>query len=213
MVGIHTHIFPLEVVDFIRSGRGPRTIRVDDRDGKESLIVHANGLAYPVSSAFHDPASKLEQMDTDGIDVSVVSVASSLFLYELDLDESERFHRSVNDAAAAYAEADGNRLVAMANVPMNHPEAAAAELRRAHGLGLRGIHIDTSSPLRFHALWSGWQWARKTMSMSSGSRPTPARAPSRDPGPVPTLRTGWGSAPNPVSGIMLRSPERTRTPP
>ena len=144
VVDIHTHIFPLEVVDYIRSGKGPGDVRVEDRAGKEPLIVHGNGLAYPVFPAFYDSAAKLEQMDGDGIDVSVVSMGSSLFLFELDPAETARVHRVVNDAAAAYGEAGGERIVAMATVPMNDPVAAADELRRAHALGLRGAHVGTS---------------------------------------------------------------------
>ncbi len=144
VVDIHTHIFPLEVIDFIRSGKGPSGVRVEDRGGKEPLIVHGNGLAYPVFPAFHDSGAKLEQMDDDGIDVSVVSMGSSLFLFELDPKETARVHRVINDAAAAYAEAGDGRIVAMATVPMNDPAAAAEELRRAHALGLRGAHVGTS---------------------------------------------------------------------
>jgi aminocarboxymuconate-semialdehyde decarboxylase len=144
VVDIHTHVFPLEVIELIRSGGGPEGVRVEDRAGREPLIVHGNGLAYPVFPAFYDPAVKLEQMDADGFDVSVVSIGSSLFLFELDPEETARVHRQVNDAAAAYAEAGEGRIVAMATVPMNDPPAAAEELRRAHGLGLRGAHIGTS---------------------------------------------------------------------
>jgi len=85
-------------------------------------------------------------MDRDGIDVSVISLSPSLFLYWADPGETARVHRVVNDAAAALVERGGDRLTALATVPLNDPPAAAAELRRARTeLGLVGAEIGTSA--------------------------------------------------------------------
>lgn len=145
VVDVHTHFLPLEVVDYFRSGDGPEAVKVEDRDHEAPLIVHANGLRYPVFPSFHDPGAKLEQMERDGIDISVVSIVPSLFLFELAPEETARVHRVINDAAAAYAAAGDGRIVAMATVPMNDPAAASEELRRAHDeLGLHGVEVGTS---------------------------------------------------------------------
>lgn len=145
VVDAHTHFIPLEFVDFLRSGEGPADVTVVDREGRDPLISHSNGLAYPVFPLFHDAAAKLEQMDRDGIDVSLCSIVPSLFLYEVDPADTLRAHRVINDAGAAYARASGGRVAVLATVPMNDPPAAAAELRRACGeLGLTGVEIGPS---------------------------------------------------------------------
>ena len=59
-------------------------LEVVDRDGRDPLVAHDNGLQYPVFDLFHDPAEKLAAMDRDGIDMSLSSISPSLFLYELD---------------------------------------------------------------------------------------------------------------------------------
>ena len=145
VVDIHTHFLPLEIVDFFASGDAPQGIAVSERAGRDPLIVHANGLRYPVFPLFHDVAAKLEQMDRDGIDRALVSIAPTLFLYELEPSETARAHRIINDAAAGLVTRGGGRIAAMATVPLNDPQAAVAELRRAHGLGLRGVEIGTSA--------------------------------------------------------------------
>jgi aminocarboxymuconate-semialdehyde decarboxylase len=145
VVDVHTHFLPREIVNYFASAEGPDAVSVEERPGRDPLVVHANGLRYPVFDLFHDAAAKLAQMDRDGIDRSVVSIVPTLFLYELEPEETARAHRIINDAAAAYVARGGGRLAAMAAVPLNHPEAAVAELRRAHGLGLRGVEIGTSA--------------------------------------------------------------------
>jgi aminocarboxymuconate-semialdehyde decarboxylase len=145
VVDAHTHFIPLEFVDFLRSGEGPADVGVVDREGRDPLISHSNGLAYPVFPLFHDADAKLAQMDGDGIDVSLCSIVPSLFLYEADPSDTLRAHRVINDAGAAYARASGGRIAVLATVPMNDPPAAADELRRACGdLGLCGVEIGPS---------------------------------------------------------------------
>lgn len=145
VVDSHTHFIPVEFLEFLRSGGGPDGLDVVDRDGRDPLIVHANGLTYPVFPVFHDVGAKLEQMDSDGIDISLCSISPSLFLYELDPDDTLRAHRVINDAGAALAERSGGRIHVMACVPMNAPEAAAQELERARReLGLVGVEIGPS---------------------------------------------------------------------
>jgi aminocarboxymuconate-semialdehyde decarboxylase len=145
IVDTHTHFIPMELVEMLRRGEGPADLSLVEREGEDPLIVHANGLRYPVFPLFHDPQAKLEQMDRDGIDVSVISLSSSLFLYAIDPSETARVHRVINEAAAAFAERGAGRLPAMAAVPLNDPRVAATELRRAHSeLGLVGVEIGTS---------------------------------------------------------------------
>jgi aminocarboxymuconate-semialdehyde decarboxylase len=145
VVDVHTHFIPMEFVDLLRGGEGPPGVEVTDREGQDPLVVHDNGLAYPVLPLFHDLGARLEQMDRDGIDVSLVSIVPSLFLYWTDPVETERVSRIINDAGAALAAGSGGRLHALATVPMNDPIAAAAELRRAREeLGMTGVEIGTS---------------------------------------------------------------------
>jgi len=145
VVDAHTHFVPLEFVDFLRgSGAGTGT-EVIDRDGRDPLISHDNGLQYPVFGLFHDPAEKLAQMDRDGIDLSLCSIVPSLFLYEIDPEQTLRAHRVINDAGVAYAERSEGRIAVLATVPLNDPALAQAELRRACGeLGLVGVEIGPS---------------------------------------------------------------------
>jgi aminocarboxymuconate-semialdehyde decarboxylase len=145
IIDTHTHFIPMELVELLRAGQGPRDLSLLEREGEDPLIVHENGLRYPVFPLFHDAAAKLEQMDRDGIEVSLISLSPSLLLYWAEPSETVSAHRVINDAAAAMAGRGGGRLHGVATVPLNDPPAAAAELRRARTeLGLVGALIGTS---------------------------------------------------------------------
>ena len=145
VVDVHTHYIPEEFVDLVGSGKGPTGVSAKQREGKETLLVHDNGLQYPVFDVFSSPEAKIGQMDEDGIDVSVVSISPSLFLYWLDPGETAEVCCGLNEAAAVLASDSGGRIKAMATIPMNDPAAAAAELRRCReDLGLIGAEIGTS---------------------------------------------------------------------
>lgn len=145
VVDVHTHFIPNEFVDRVAAGDGPPGVSVERRPGREPLVLHDNGLCYPVFDVFSDTQAKLRDMDERGIDVSIVSISPSLFFYWLEPRETARVCRTINDAGALMARESGGRIRAMATVPMNDPEAAAVELRRAHDeLGLAGVEIGTS---------------------------------------------------------------------
>ena len=145
VVDVHTHFIPEELIDLIDSGRGPSGLAVERREGKDPLIVHDNGLRYPALRIFRDTGARLEYMDEQGIDVSVISISPSLFLYWLAPAETAAACRLLNDAAAGMAEQAGGRVAVMAAVPLNDPAAAAEELRRAHTeLGVVGVEIGAS---------------------------------------------------------------------
>jgi aminocarboxymuconate-semialdehyde decarboxylase len=133
IVDVHTHFIPEELIEMIAGGEGPTGLSVERRDGGDPLIVHDNGLRYPAFEIFRDVDARLAYMDARGIDVSVISISPSLYLYWLDPVETAEASRS------------GGRVAAMATVPMNDPRAAAEELRRARSeLGVVGVEIGTS---------------------------------------------------------------------
>jgi aminocarboxymuconate-semialdehyde decarboxylase len=83
-------------------------------------------------------------MDRLGIDRAVLSLTPTLFFYWLEAGAAGDFCRQANDSLARFVAAS-DRLDGVAVVPLQDPEAAAAELRRAvRQLGLRGTEIGTT---------------------------------------------------------------------
>jgi aminocarboxymuconate-semialdehyde decarboxylase len=140
-IDVHTHYIPPDLLRDARNGAAIDGIRSAVLDGTEWL-VHPQGFRYPVWATFHDVEARLASMDERRIDQAVVSISPTLFLYWARPDETVDFCRMANDALARFARASGGRIVAVATLPMQHPDAAVAELHRAVGeLGLVGAEI------------------------------------------------------------------------
>ena len=79
-------------------------------------------------------------MDAAGQNAQVVSVPSHCYRYWAEPEFSVPFARKVNDTLAEYCSGAPNRLTAWAHAPLNVPEEAAKEIRRAcTTLGAKGL--------------------------------------------------------------------------
>lgn len=143
-IDVHSHVIPRRVVDAIAADPRGFAARVEGA-GAARRILHDQGYAYPLFPEFHDPEAKLESMDRKGIDVSVISPAPPMFYYWADVDLAQRVAALVNDGVADMVAARPARLRGMATIPMQHPDAAVAELERVvREHGFRAVEIGTS---------------------------------------------------------------------
>ncbi|MBO0826245.1 MAG: amidohydrolase [Streptosporangiales bacterium] len=140
-VDVHNHFIPPTVISDARRGAGFDGLRVETVDGHEEL-VHRQGYHYPLDPVFFDVEKRLAAMDKAGTDISVISIAPTLFMYWAAPDETAEFARRANDALASLTAESGGRLVGIATLPMQDTDAAVTELRRAvEDLGMPGAEI------------------------------------------------------------------------
>jgi len=79
-----------------------------------------------------DPVARLGDMDSEGIDQAVLFPSVGLYFWALaDPEPAVAIARAYNDWLASYCEADPTRLFGAAMLPVQDPDAAATELRRA----------------------------------------------------------------------------------
>lgn len=143
-IDIHTHYIPPFLLEEARQGKAIDNITIQQRNGQE-WVIHPQGYHYPVAPEFCDLQAKLAHMDSLGVDVSVLSISPTLFFHWLQAGPAEEFCQRTNEALAGFVAQSAGRLYGMALVPLQKPEAAAQELRRAVvDLGLRGVHIGTT---------------------------------------------------------------------
>ena len=88
-----------------------------------------------------DPRARLEDMDLEGIDVTIMFPGGAGEEWAgLDPDFAIALCRTLNDARAEFTRYQSKRLKSVAKLPMINPDAAAAELRRAvKELGMVGM--------------------------------------------------------------------------
>jgi predicted TIM-barrel fold metal-dependent hydrolase len=109
--------------------------------------------------------AQLIGMDREGVDVAFLYPTSGLAVLALDnveLDLARAICRAYNNWLAEFADHDRRRLIPVAMVPMQDPEGAVAEARRAaRELGMKGVFVRPEpidgrllSDPAFEPLWS-----------------------------------------------------------
>lgn len=143
-IDVHSHVIPVGIVDQIARSPGEFAARIEVEPHARK-VIHEQGYAYSLFAEFHDPEAKLASMDRKGIDISVISPAPPMFYYWADADLAVKAARLVNDGVADMVAAKPGRLRGMATIPLQHPDAAIAEIERVvREYGFKAIEIGTS---------------------------------------------------------------------
>lgn len=143
-IDIHSHVIPDRMVSAIAADPKRFRARIEG-EGPARKIIHDQGYVYPLFEEFRQTEAKLAAMDRKGIDISVISPAPPMFYYWADADLALEVAGLVNDGVADMVGVKPARLRGMATVPMQHPDAAVAELERVvRAYGFKAVEIGTS---------------------------------------------------------------------
>ena len=143
IIDVHAHAVPDALLSTLDESRGRWGVTVARRADSLAIVV---GDAPPtrLKPELVDPQGRLAAMDAAGVDVQLVSPWMNLAATALEPSVAVDFARTSNDALAASVASHPDRFAALANLPLQDPERAAAELRRAvSDLGMVGAEIAT----------------------------------------------------------------------
>jgi aminocarboxymuconate-semialdehyde decarboxylase len=145
MIDFHSHVIPESIIAAMRRDPERYATRIEEADAKRYLV--RGKLRLELLAEFSVAEAKLEAMDRKGIEISVISPGPQVFFYGLPENQGIEAARLVNDGIAAMVAKNPARLRAMATLPMQHPEAAVAEMERvAREYGFKGIELATAAP-------------------------------------------------------------------
>ncbi|MFC7494381.1 MULTISPECIES: amidohydrolase family protein [unclassified Nocardioides] len=135
-IDVHTHLVPRGWPDL---GPGRPWLRIDSE--REAMIMVGEEQFRPIDSTCWDPAARVADMDSDGVDVQVVSPTPVFFGYDLSGGEAAKISRIFNELTLEITDSSGGRLVPFCQVPLQDTDAACQELDRAVADGHRGVEI------------------------------------------------------------------------
>ena len=145
-IDIHAHFVPAESLKVaseignrhsLRLGKNERGQDIVSRDGKPFLTQ--------LKAEFSNLDLRLSIMDSQGVDLQVLSPASTYFFYWMAAEESLEYAQWLNDRLAEAVAQHPKRLVALGSVPMQDCAKAVGELQRlVTKIGLRGVEIATN---------------------------------------------------------------------
>lgn len=137
LIDAHTHLLPR---DYPADAPGcfPAMEPVDG-DSARTLLFGA--VKYRARDVFFDAERRIAAQQAEGVDVEVLSPMPPLLRYDLPAADGLSLDRHVNEFTAGLHAAAPDRLIALGMVPMQDPDAAAAELTALRDQGLAGLEI------------------------------------------------------------------------
>jgi len=147
---IHRHFVPAGFFDFVKS-RPDFRVKVK-REEDELIDVDIRGMHFGLNRTFFDLSRQVERMKREGVERSILSLATPFIDYHLDASIAVPAARQFNDAIAATIAGREKQFRAWAFLPMQDPDAAAKELvrcvREFHFVGghvasnVRGVYLN-----------------------------------------------------------------------
>ncbi|MFC7648445.1 amidohydrolase family protein [Streptosporangium lutulentum] len=141
-IDFHAHHIGVDAVERIRDEGAGHGVRLVTDQAATRIEVAGRPSGQPLFPRLSDVEARLSWMDAERIDVQLVSSWMDLAGYDLDGPDGAWFARVQNDSVAALAAAHPDRFRASATVPLQRPDLAVRELRRAvTDLGHEAVQI------------------------------------------------------------------------
>ena len=141
-IDVHAHIIEEETVRLLQKETPTAGFRLEPIDSEFARFEFGGTGMTPFPRGGFDLERRLRDMNANGFDMQVLSVCTPTILYGLEPKLCLAVSQIQNEQIAARVLAMPDRFLGIGTVPMQAPELAADELRRAMTkLGLRGMEI------------------------------------------------------------------------
>jgi aminocarboxymuconate-semialdehyde decarboxylase len=138
-IDTHTHILTEETAALLRKEAPKVPVTITPVDAESARLDVAGVVYRPFPRGGFDVAHRLRDMDAMGVDVQVLSATPQTYLYNQDASLGAMTAAIQNDQIAKLVKQNPQRFMGIATLPMQAPEKAADELKRAMTkLGLQG---------------------------------------------------------------------------
>ena len=142
VVDVHTHVEVPAAAEmaapFFRPEFDPRLFYQSEESSRYNRELRATQV-----DKFIDPEARIADMDLQGVDMQVLAIAPPQYFYYLDERTGARVTALQNDRIAEMVASHPDRFVGVANLPLDHPAAAIAEMARANrDLGFNGFEVN-----------------------------------------------------------------------
>ena len=142
-IDIHAHYFPQIYFDLFNA-EGQRYNAEFHRTEQGIFFKTPVESSGPLPAKFIDLKERLADMDAQGVAVQALSLTGPM-VYWADGEFSHKLAMTWNDGAVAAHQANPNRFVVLATLPMLDPDRAIDELNRVSKLpGVRGVYMGTN---------------------------------------------------------------------
>jgi aminocarboxymuconate-semialdehyde decarboxylase len=143
-VDVHCHVHYLPADEAVKGIHRPE-LEPSARFSSELTRATNRKQMENVRVCLTSVEQRLRDMDTMGVEVQAISVSPFQFMYTLPVEHGRKTARMTNENLAEIVQKHPDRFVALANVPLQAPDAAVEELEYCvKRLGFRGVEIGTN---------------------------------------------------------------------
>jgi aminocarboxymuconate-semialdehyde decarboxylase len=144
-IDMHTHVLADATVKLMQKEIPSLGLKMAPYDA-DNAVCEVSGVAYrPFPRGGHDIERRFKDMDAAEVDVHLLSAAPQTWLYGQEAAVGVAASAIQNDEIARLVKEHPERFSGIATLPMQTPDKAAEELRRAmRKLGLHGAMIGSN---------------------------------------------------------------------
>jgi aminocarboxymuconate-semialdehyde decarboxylase len=144
-IDVHTHVLTEETMQLLNREAPKLAIKLSSIDSDNGVLEVAGTAYRPFPRGGHDVERRFADMNAAEVDMHVLSATPQTYLYNQEASLAATTSAIQNDQIAKLVAAHPDRFAGIATLPMQAPELAAPELRRAvRTLGLRGAMIGSN---------------------------------------------------------------------
>jgi aminocarboxymuconate-semialdehyde decarboxylase len=146
----HAHISPESFIEDVRKKRFGNAVTIEKGKPWEFLVTRTTVLGQervhknPLPKETYDVGLRLKGMKKQNVDMQILSVVPPMTYYALDAGLNRELSASLNDSLLKITEENPGKFRCMAQIPLQDPKAAAAELERAVKKGHLGCQIGSN---------------------------------------------------------------------
>ncbi|MGI8312801.1 amidohydrolase family protein [Saccharopolyspora hattusasensis] len=140
LIDVHSHYVPRGWPDLTADG-GAEAPWLKVESELDAVVMMGTREFRRVQANCWDAETRLADMDSDGVQLQVVSPTPAFFNYGRTAEQAGRIARVFNDLALEIVAPAPDRLLPFCQVPLQDPDLACRELERCIANGHRGVEI------------------------------------------------------------------------
>lgn len=144
-IDVHTHILPKDIPNWKdKFGYGGFIHLEHNGPGCARMMKDDGHFFREIDETCWNPEKRIEEADTAGINVQVLSTVPVMFSYWTKPVDGAEVARVLNDGIAEIVGDFPLRFVGLGTVPLQDTALAIRELERCKSIGLSGVEIGTN---------------------------------------------------------------------
>jgi aminocarboxymuconate-semialdehyde decarboxylase len=140
-IDVHTHFVPDSVPS--AAGRNPLWPSIEHRERNTAAVIVAGKVFRLIDSRSWDAERRLRDMQSDDVDVQVVSPMPELLSHWFPADDADALSGHINRGIAELCSSHPQTFIGIGMAPVQDPALAARRLADIKALGLCGVEIGT----------------------------------------------------------------------